>query len=259
MTEKRCYPGGLQSEAGDNRTLRVLVVDIEDDLNGLGVRLAASPAVEFDTAHSCNHALQRLAEDEYAVVLVNLDMAGLAGYETVRSIRGSRSAVVDRSIALVGITCKNVCAREAKDLGLDNCVSMDLTDGELADVLRDCAAEKTAAADNVAIFERENLLNRVGGSAAVLDKIITTFIGSVPEQIAALNEAFAARDVDRVHLLSHTLKGSCANVEALRIRDAAYRIELAAKNGDLSQVGQYLETVRCEFERFIDALRTESE
>ena len=38
--------------------------------------------------------------------------------------------------------------------------------------------------------------------------------------------------------------------EALRIRDAAYLIELAARTGDLAHVAEYMADVRREFARF---------
>ncbi len=104
------------------------------------------------------------------------------------------------------------------------------------------------------IFDKDSLLRRVGGRETLFIKILKTFLGNVPVQIENLELALSKRSQDDLHLCAHTLKGSSANVEALALRDVAFEMEVAAKDGRIDDIAEMVDVVRDEFADFRDLI-----
>jgi signal transduction histidine kinase len=66
---------------------RVLVVD-DDEHNLLAIRTVIEDLAEVETAASGEEALRHLLKGEFAVILLDVFMTGMDGYETARIIRG---------------------------------------------------------------------------------------------------------------------------------------------------------------------------
>jgi signal transduction histidine kinase len=66
---------------------RVLVVD-DDDRNLLAIRTVLEDVAEVVTASSGEEALRHLLRGDFAVILLDVYMPGMDGYETARMIRG---------------------------------------------------------------------------------------------------------------------------------------------------------------------------
>ena len=66
---------------------RVLVVD-DDERNLLAIRNVIEDLAEVEVAASGDEALRHLLNGEFAVILLDVNMPGLDGYETAAIIRG---------------------------------------------------------------------------------------------------------------------------------------------------------------------------
>jgi signal transduction histidine kinase/DNA-binding response OmpR family regulator len=69
------------------RPARVLVVD-DDEANLLAIRTVIEDLAEVETAKSGEEALRHLLKGEFAVILLDVFMPGMDGYETAQAIRG---------------------------------------------------------------------------------------------------------------------------------------------------------------------------
>src|SRR5688500_18548199 len=65
---------------------RVLVVD-DDERNLLAIRTVLEDLAEVETASSGEEALRHLLKGEFAVILLDVFMPGMDGYETAQIIR----------------------------------------------------------------------------------------------------------------------------------------------------------------------------
>lgn len=73
--------------AGTDRPIRVLLVDDEEDFLAATAPALARRGFEVDTAASGRAALDRLAEREYGVVVLDVKMPGLGGEEVFDRVR----------------------------------------------------------------------------------------------------------------------------------------------------------------------------
>jgi signal transduction histidine kinase len=76
-----------ETEAGAMPRARVLVVD-DDDHNLLAIRTVIEDLADVEIASSGEEALRHLLKGEFAVILLDVYMPGMDGYETAQIIRG---------------------------------------------------------------------------------------------------------------------------------------------------------------------------
>ncbi|NMC50131.1 MAG: Hpt domain-containing protein [Desulfovibrio sp.] len=70
----------------------------------------------------------------------------------------------------------------------------------------------------------------------LLREVLSVFVSESPQRHAAIADAFAARDVERLAQLAHSLKGVCGTIRAEPLREMSYRVELAARNRDEGEI-----------------------
>lgn len=77
-----------------------------------------------------------------------------------------------------------------------------------------------------------------GAGAEAVRPILEAYWVSNEELSAELGQGIEAGDPAAIAATAHGLKGSSANLGAVRVADRAKEIELAAKSGDLSRVAE---------------------
>ncbi len=101
-------------------------------------------------------------------------------------------------------------------------------------------------------------LAALGGEEFVL-KTIERFLRSVPEKLEGLIEATQAPDLPKLHLLAHSLKGSCGLVGALSLARAADELEQAAAKGTDGDWPTLVDDIKREVEVTFEILRWRSQ
>ena len=112
------------------------------------------------------------------------------------------------------------------------------------------ADDKPAAQDLAPVFDRDELLGRLGGKAEMIPRFCTMFVGSVTAGIEGIHKALEAGDADELHRQAHTIKGAAANIAAGRIRACATRLDEMAKSGEISGAPALLDELKAEFGQF---------
>jgi HPt (histidine-containing phosphotransfer) domain-containing protein len=83
-------------------------------------------------------------------------------------------------------------------------------------------------------------LGRVGGDEELLKEIAEIFLEQCPEELAEIRRAIEAQNPEAVQEAAHSLKGAVGNFGAKTAFDAAYRLELMGRKGNLSGSGEAL-------------------
>jgi two-component system, sensor histidine kinase and response regulator len=111
-------------------------------------------------------------------------------------------------------------------------------------------APMQADAGQAAIFDREGLLERIGGDEEFLQIFVGKFIESTAELMISLAEAIEGGDGGGIHLQSHSIKGAAASIGAEAMRSIAAEMEVSAKGGQLADMPQLYEALDRGFETF---------
>jgi two-component system, sensor histidine kinase and response regulator len=105
-----------------------------------------------------------------------------------------------------------------------------------------------------AVLDRDVILERVGGDVEFLQELAGLFAEDCPKLLTEIRSAIASGDARGLEHAAHTLKGSVSNFAAEPAREAAYRLEMLGRNGNLMPAPEACFALEYEIERFTDAL-----
>jgi len=106
------------------------------------------------------------------------------------------------------------------------------------------------------MWDRTAMIERVMGDDDLAKLIVQTFLSDAPNQIKSLNESMEKENIEEVRRQAHTIKGMAANMSAEALREVAFEIEMAAKDGNLATVRESMKKMKQEFERLRKAMST---
>jgi PAS domain S-box-containing protein len=263
----------LTAEAPGNgafASLRVLVAEdslvnqkvVQFQLRKLGCNV--------DTVLDGEEALLAIRKKSYDVILMDCQMPRLDGWETTRRIRQMEKGRTDRTWIIAMTAHSLVGDRErCMQAGMDDYLSKPLRFGDLAAALEQSPAGQKAVPRNAApavanVVCREKIsgfrqLEEESGQT-VLVSVIDLFIERTPPMFKEARRAVMSNDASRIVRLAHTLKGSCSNFGAHRMRAACERLEAAALgNGGRAGLAGMIDEIEREYGFVRDALATELE
>jgi two-component system sensor histidine kinase/response regulator len=91
---------------------------------------------------------------------------------------------------------------------------------------------------NSAILDREVALEQIGGDEALFEEFLTILLEEAAAELTTITQAITQQDATSIERAAHSLKGGAASMGAGRVREAAYRLEIIGRNGDLSEAPQ---------------------
>jgi PAS domain S-box-containing protein len=202
-------------------------------------------------------ALDAWAREPFDVILMDVQMPEMDGLQATREIRRRESGSGKR-IPIVAMTARAMKGDEEECLaaGMDGYVSKPIKVQELSETI-DAIVRKVKAGQQPAfeepqaegVIDRADLLDRVGGDVELLVDLVNLFMDDSPNLLSEIKASLQQKDTHRLERAAHTLKGSVANFAAKASSDAALRLEVMGRNGDLTQAEEALS----DLERCIDA------
>jgi PAS domain S-box-containing protein len=222
-----------------------------------------------DVVENGRRALEALERVRYDVVFMDCQMPELDGYEATRDLRAIEGE--DRHTWIVAMTANSLEGDREKCLnaGMDDYVSKPVKPEHMEAALQRFtglwgverpgregkAAPVPGAIDPKTIASFREM--EVDGEESILSKLIDVFVENTPRVLADARKAVAARVSPQVERAAHTLKGSCSNFGAERMRLACERLEHSARDGRLENATRQIKEIEAEFEFVRVALENE--
>jgi two-component system, sensor histidine kinase and response regulator len=248
--------------------LDVLIVEDNAINQLLVIRLLEKWGHQVALAVNGKEAVDRLSAGErYDVVLMDMQMPVMGGIEATGLIRANEKANGRIRTPIVAMTANAMQGDRETCLqaGMDDYLSKPINQVELAAKLRqftkaadqpqaDVSSEKQKAAAPAAIFDYAKAL--AGVDADMLGILAPAFLEHGPDELAALRAAIANGDAPEAMRRAHGLKGTLAAFGAEPAAQLSAKIEAMAREGDLTRLGSYLETLEAEMGKLMVALAT---
>src|SRR5205823_1591199 len=120
----------------------------------------------------------------------------------------------------------------------------------------DAAARPGTPAGRVGgtLLDRAAVLDRVDGDLDLLRELVAQFLADYPRQLTELWERIARHDTRGVELAAHGLRGAIDNFSAQEASAAALRVEIIARDGDLTRAGEAYTALEQALQRLHPAL-----
>lgn len=134
-------------EAGGGRRLRVLVVEDNPVNRTIAVRLLAREGCQVDAVESGQEAVEACAGADYDLVLMDVNMPGVDGYEATRRIRRLEGAGRHTPIVAVTASAMQGDRDRCLECGMDDYVAKPFSAGRLRELLETWAPRSAASAE----------------------------------------------------------------------------------------------------------------
>ncbi len=209
-----------------------------------------------DVVENGKLVLAAVARKKYDVILMDCQMPELDGYAATRELRqGERDG---EHIWIIAMTANSLEGDREKCLaaGMDDYLSKPIKPNDLSGALSRFAVPLPPAAPtetgavagtiDARVLDGFRDLDGEGGEQ-LLESLIATFLENTPLVLSEARAAAARRAAPELERAAHTLKGSCSNFGAERMRVACQRLEQAAQEGALGGATELLNEIETEF------------
>jgi two-component system sensor histidine kinase/response regulator len=243
-------------------SLRILLAEDSTTNQLLAVRLLEKRGHSVEVANNGREALAALETSKFDVVLMDIQMPELSGFEATATIRENEKISGTR-IPIIAMTAHAMKGDRERciEAGMDGYVSKPIRPQELfeeinrlvplAERLFDSDAECN---DIDQVLDRSALLTQFGDDAELLQGIVELFLQDASTLLSGISDSISRRDSRALEYAAHKLKGSVANFHAGAVVEAAQRLEKIGRGRDLSGAPLALAALENEMRRLEPAL-----
>jgi len=249
---------------------KILLVEDNEINQQVARELLEQARFYIDVANNGVEALEKLEENEYDCVLMDIQMPIMDGIETTRKIREDGRF---KNLPILAMTA-NVMQKDqldAKEAGMNGHIGKPINpqdlfgklvkwiepgERELPDLLNedhlgDVAGDTFPSLPGI---DTVGGLARIGGSPRSYEKLLKMFANKQAQCATDIRDSIRRGDLKQASLLAHTLKGSSGNVGATALYQAAYALDSALKEDASVAPDTLIDAVEQELAQVIAAI-----
>jgi len=232
------------------RPRRVLMAEDNSLNQTFAVEILEEAGHPVSVAANGYEVLELLRNNEFDIVFMDIQMPEMDGLEATRCIRAGEAGEHAKRVPIVAATAfalpgdRQACL----DAGMNGFVLKPLTSEDLlqAVVKYTGIAGKTgkAIAESMKrttkkvkpVLDMAGALERLGGRKGLFKKLVCAFQDDAPSKLADLSDAVRDGRIQDVLRLAHGIKNSAGMIEATALSNAAFALEMAAREDRLMEI-----------------------
>ncbi len=237
----------------------VLLVDDSEINLAMECELLHSFGLQVDTAAGAGEALRLAGQRVYDLVLLDIRMPDMDGYELARRLRRMESY---RTVPLLALTADAVdgVRERTQDAGMNDCITKPVRPDRLYQVLRRyfalaVDAPETLATDRGGLFRRERALATLGGDRTQLAALCRRFLRAHSRSAEYIRLHLEHDRPANARALLHDLIGLAGNLGCDALSDASRVLLDEVHRGKADKLPQFTEV----FDRTLEELRVFAE
>jgi CheY-like chemotaxis protein len=226
---RRILPAAMLPDDPPARRLHVLLAEDNAVNQRLATSLLERRGHRVTIARNGREALAATARQRFDVVLMDVQMPEMGGFETTAEIR-RRERGTGAHLPIVAMTAHAMKGDRERCLtsGMDEYLSKPLDSRRLCTIVEAAAAGQPAPAaadDSAAALDYNAVLARVGGDTELLADVSRLFIEEVPAHLREVRAALDDKNGEALRRAAHAFKGAAANFDAAALVSAARELE----------------------------------
>jgi PAS domain S-box-containing protein len=232
------------------RGIKILLVE-DDKMNQFVMsQIMKKWLAQIDIVNNGIQAIQKLEQKKYNLVLMDLHMPELNGYETTKVIRNPDSNVQDHDVPIIALTADvSIETRErVEQSGMNDFITKPSSQDEMYEKIMQVVinsktkfVEKKTTPEDHEIKESrepdERTKNRIKKALAdIFDEdmegtlgLINRFLKEIPKTIVGINESFYDNDFETLGALVHRIKPGYSYMGFREVSEKIDKIQILAK------------------------------
>ena len=242
----------------------ILIVDDHPTNRLVVARQLALAGYASESAEDGVQGLEAWRTGRYALILSDVHMPEMDGYEMARALRDEEARLNKPRIPVIALTAAALKGEAERCLaaGMDQYLAKPVSIPELVQALQRWLPYTTPLSGDMRApaplpqlggdplpLDPSVLMPLTGGNPADTRALLDDYLATTETDLAELRTAQAAGDLERLARQAHKLKGAARLVGAHPLAEAAASLEHAAKQADWPQVLPHSADVATAFER----------
>ncbi len=238
----------------------VLVVEDNYINQKVALRILNKLGYYADSVGNGKEAIKALEMVPYDIVLMDIQMPEMNGFEATEIIRNPSSRVLNHNIPVIAMTAHSMKGDREKcmEAGMNNYIAKPVKLDEVAQIIEKELSlirlknkkehinlKETSCKE---IFDWKNLLFRLDGDEEFAREILRDTIED--NNIKNLRKLLEENNFKEIITVAHSMKGVYANIDAVKLKEAVSDIELMAKQQKLEKLEPLITKLEEELERF---------
>lgn len=267
----------------DQRHLHVLLAEDNPINQEMAIVMLSTWGYTVVVTNNGNEALDALEKESFDLVLMDVQMPEMDGFEATTAIRKIEKETGEH-IPIIAITAhamkrdRQLCLH----VGMDGYVSKPVNADKLMEVIKtlvfkdtvtkpgdseknneeekiipvpaEAGMEELTSRDEESIFDKEDFIALFFGDMELFKKVVGMFIDKYPQMLSEIHQAINSNDNKVLEHAAHALKGSISHFTSNSAFDAALKLEIIGRNEDLIHAEEAYVTLEKEIERLKQAL-----
>ena len=254
---------------------RILLADDNPINQEVAANLIARLGLRSDSVSDGHEAIAALRRRPYDLVLMDVQMPEMDGYETTRRIRADESRSPGKRVPIIAMTADAMSGDRERcmEAGMDDYLSKPIGPRTLAKTLAKwlpkidgtTASEGQPAAQTPAThtpdatcpFDRTDALERMVGDENLLREICSDLLLAAATQFQELENSLAHADLASAAEQSHNLRGAVANISAHPFAAILQAVETHCRKMEAQQAASLAPELQRQFQLLQKALKDE--
>jgi len=247
----------------DYSVLRILVVE-DNPLNQLLVsRILEGMDISFQLAQTGKEALAHLEKSDFDLILMDIQMPGMDGYQATRTIRNMPPPKGETPI--VALTAHAFAEEKAKciEAGMNDFLPKPFQPDQLRALLRKLLLGEinlkhlNATASPKKLYDLSDVDALVSGKKAFKLELLELFLQETPLAIAKMEKAIQANDAESLRRAVHAFKPSVILLKIKGGEALILEMHTLASNGDAKACTPLLHSLRQTLKKVLEHLEQE--
>ncbi len=243
------------------RNIRILLAEDNPVNQKLAAALLKRAGYLVDPVEDGRKAVEALKRTSYDLVLMDVQMPEMNGFEATRAIREMGGKARGTPVIAMTAHAMKGDRQRCLDAGMDDYVSKPIDPqkllGAIEKYIKPYPPEKPASPQGSwresdrgqgLPIEIKSAVTRFGGDKDFFREILGEFLENAPKQMEILAEGVHKGDAHMVEREAHSIKGAAKNVGATRIADLSFVLEQSGRKGDLAHAKDTLDKLKAELE-----------
>lgn len=270
-------------ESADVRIDGMKILLVEDNAinQEVATEILSNAGALVEIANNGKEAVDAVAAHAYDLVLMDLQMPVMGGYEATKIIRGNRK---NQNLPIIAMTAHAMQGVEAecKAAGMNDYISKPIDPGNLFLTILKWAKPKAGVKtgseatckrkpdekteirlpDQIPGVDSKEGLKRVGGNQKLYQKLLIDFANNYKFHAESIRTAISEGKTEDAGRLAHTLKGVSGNISATDVFSFAEQIEKTLQKTPAENCDRLLEqlnTALCAIDEAIGVIREEKQ
>ena len=243
-------------------SVRVLLAEDNPVNRRLAVGVLQKLGCEVTVAEDGRQAVAQWESQEFDVVLMDVQMPEVDGFEATAAIR-QLERTIDRKSIIIAMTAHAMTGDRERCLaaGMDDYLPKPVRFHELSDKLAEVlhTGDKPAEPAKSSIggpIDWEGAIDSVDGDVELLKVVIETFFEESEEQMHQIEAGIRQGDAEALKRAAHTLKASLLSVGARRASASAFKLERMGLSTDLANSNAEYADLRQQMEMLLPLLKS---